>query len=275
MNSLFTLKIKSRFQFTALPLDLPAFRLRPAGTILIVFPGIHHATTKKTIGNEHTGWQKAGYDQQCQATDRRRQVSSQKGDRESVVFSADIIADGHDAVAASVIFRYAADQLWEDVPMSHAGNDHWHATWTPGKEGFYEYRFTGWVDHFTTWKKGLVKKFDASQDVVIELRIGADILKEAAGLALKDYQPAFERWIAALENAVDPQDGVDLALSDALAEAMSKIRYTDRISVFAKHFAWKSSEKSRFQHLVRAFPPVGRRSARPPWHISRCTPAVT
>lgn len=89
---------------------------------------------------------------------------------ESVVFSADIIADGHDAVAASVIFRYGSDQLWHDIPMSHAGNDRWHARWTPGKEGFYEYRFTGWVDHFTAWKKGLLKKFDANQDIGIELR---------------------------------------------------------------------------------------------------------
>lgn len=174
---------------------------------------------------------------------------------ESVVFSADIIADGHDAVAASVIFRYGADQLWHDVPMSHAGNDRWHATWTPAKEGFYEYRFTGWIDHFTTWKKGLIKKFDANQDVTVELRIGAGILKEAAGLAAKEHHPAFERWIAAMENAADPQEAVDLALSDALAEVMSKIRYTDRISVFDRTFRLEvERKKAGFSSWYELFP---------------------
>jgi starch synthase (maltosyl-transferring) len=174
---------------------------------------------------------------------------------ESVVFSADIIADGHDAVAASVIFRYGADQLWQDIPMSHAGNDHWHATWTPAKEGFYEYRFTGWIDHFTTWKKGLIKKFDANQDITVELRIGADILKEAAGLAVKEYQPAFEGWVVALENAVDPQEAVDLILNDALADAMSKIRYTDRISVFDRTFRLEvERKKAGFSSWYELFP---------------------
>ncbi len=162
---------------------------------------------------------------------------------ESVTFSADIIADGHDGVAASVIFRHDSSPLWQDLPMTHAGNDHWQARWVPDREGMYEYRFTGWTDHFTTWKKGLVKKFDANQDISVELRIGIEILKEAAGLADSDYQLAFPRWIAALEQTADPEEAIDLALSDALQEAMSKIRYTDRISVFDVTFRLEVERK--------------------------------
>lgn len=174
---------------------------------------------------------------------------------ESVTFSADIFADGHEAVAASVIFRHGSGQIWQDIPMSHTLNDHWTAIWTPDREGFYEYRFTGWVDHFTSWKKGLVKKFDANQDVAVELRIGIDILQEAAALASKEDQPAFERWIAALANAVGPQQAIDLALSDSVSEAMSKIRYTDRISVFDQTFRLEvERKKAGFSTWYELFP---------------------
>ncbi|MCF0068912.1 alpha-1,4-glucan--maltose-1-phosphate maltosyltransferase [Dyadobacter sp. CY261] len=174
---------------------------------------------------------------------------------EHVEFSADIIADGHDAVAASVICRHESEQHWQEVPLSHVGNDRWFATWVPPHEGFYEYRFTGWVDHFTSWKKGLVKKFDANQDIAVELQIGAGILSEAAELATAEDKPAFEPWINALENASDPQDAVDLAVGDALAEAMSKIRYTDRVTVFDRTFRLEvERKKAGFSAWYELFP---------------------
>lgn len=179
---------------------------------------------------------------------------------EPIEFSADIIADGHDAVAASVIFRHESDPTWQDLPMRPAGNDRWLCRWTPTREGFYEYRFTGWVDHFTTWKKGLIKKFDANQDITVDVQIGVEILEEAAPLAGEEEKSAFTDWITAFQLVTDPQQAVDLAVGEALGEAMSRIRYTDRISVFEKTFRLEiERKKAAFSTWYELFP----RSASP------------
>jgi starch synthase (maltosyl-transferring) len=174
---------------------------------------------------------------------------------ESIVFSADIFGDGHDSVAASVIYKYESDQFWEQIPMQFIINDRWEARWTPDKIGLYEYRFTGWVDHFTTWKKGLVKKFQAGQDIAVELKIGAEILQEAAGLTSGENASLLAGWADALSTATDPQWAVDLAISDDVARIVSTIRYTDRTTVFEHTFELEiERKKAAFSSWYELFP---------------------
>ncbi|KAA0993798.1 alpha-1,4-glucan--maltose-1-phosphate maltosyltransferase [Dyadobacter aurulentus] len=174
---------------------------------------------------------------------------------ESIVFSADVFGDGHDAVAASVIFKHESDQLWEQIPMYYTLNDRWEASWFPEKTGFYEYRFTGWIDHFTTWKKGLVKKFDARQDIAVELKIGAEILQEAAKLASGEYAAGFERWAELFNTSPDHQAAVNLATGDEIARAISTIRYTDRITVYEQTFLLEvERKKAAFSSWYELFP---------------------
>ncbi|MCE7066088.1 alpha-1,4-glucan--maltose-1-phosphate maltosyltransferase [Dyadobacter sp. CY326] len=174
---------------------------------------------------------------------------------ESVVFTADIFGDGHDVVAASVIYKHASDSEWEEIPMQYVINDQWEASWKPSKIGVYQYRFTGWIDHFTTWKKGLVKKFDANQDISVEIRIGAELLLEAAPLAGETEQAAFTKWINSFQSANDPEAAVSLAVSDELANAMDKIRFTDRITVFEQTFTLEiERKKAGFSAWYELFP---------------------
>ncbi|KQS26983.1 alpha-1,4-glucan--maltose-1-phosphate maltosyltransferase [Dyadobacter sp. Leaf189] len=179
---------------------------------------------------------------------------------ESIDFSADVFGDGHDVVAAAVIYKHESEENWNEVLMQFTGNDHWEATWSPDKEGFYQYQFTGWIDHFTTWKKGLVKKYDAHQDIAVEIKIGIELLEEASALADSQDTADFQQWIAFFNNSTDHQAAVNLAISDEIAAAMSKIRYTDRITVFQKTFQLEvERKKAAFSSWYELFP----RSASP------------
>jgi starch synthase (maltosyl-transferring) len=174
---------------------------------------------------------------------------------ESIDFSADIFGDGHDVVAAAVIYKHETDQEWSWQPMQFIANDRWEISWTPEKEGFYQYQFAGWIDHFTTWKKGLAKKFDARQDVSVEIRIGAEILEEALPLAAIEQQPLIQSWIEQFSNITDPQTAVNLATSDELAAAMSTIRYEDRTTVFQHTFRLEiERKKAGFSSWYELFP---------------------
>jgi starch synthase (maltosyl-transferring) len=88
---------------------------------------------------------------------------------EEVVVEADVFADGHDVVAAVVLWRKAGDRKWRETPMAPLGNDRWRGCFTAAVEyATYEFTVEGWVDPVATWKHGLEKKIAAGQDVSSE-----------------------------------------------------------------------------------------------------------
>src|SRR5690606_35479147 len=105
---------------------------------------------------------------------------------ERVHVEADVFADGHDHVAADVLYRFAGltrptgeagsdDAGWSRVPMAQLGNDRWAADFTVDTLGYYVFTIEAWVDRFATWRDGLSKKYGAGQDVTLELREGLEI----------------------------------------------------------------------------------------------------
>jgi starch synthase (maltosyl-transferring) len=102
---------------------------------------------------------------------------------ECVIVDADIFADGHDSISAVLRYRHEADESWQEVRMEPLGNDHWRAAFTVHKLGQYLYTISAWIDDFQTWYTDFQKRIAVQQDVTIDLRIGAALLKSAAGRA--------------------------------------------------------------------------------------------
>src|SRR5437588_12459255 len=49
---------------------------------------------------------------------------------EDVVVEADVFADGHDRVAAALLYRTDGDPKWCETPMEPVVNDRWRASFT-------------------------------------------------------------------------------------------------------------------------------------------------
>src|SRR5205809_7432445 len=92
---------------------------------------------------------------------------------EQVVVRADVLADGHEAVAARVLFRRVGDTQWRESPMHLLDNDCWQGSFAVDTLGRYEYSVEAWVDQFASWRRDLSKKAGAGQDVSLELSEGA------------------------------------------------------------------------------------------------------
>jgi starch synthase (maltosyl-transferring) len=145
---------------------------------------------------------------------------------EDVVVGADIFTDGHDILAAALLYRRAGEHHWHEAPMKALGNDRWQASFRVEELGRYEYTVEGWIDRFGSWRYEVSKKFGAGQDVKSELLEGAALIREtidrdaeAAG-ALADAAAAL-----ADENIEQPQR-VARALSVDVEQAMA--RHADR-----------------------------------------------
>jgi starch synthase (maltosyl-transferring) len=95
--------------------------------------------------------------------------------------SADLLCDSHDSIGAEVLYKKSTEKQWSNSPMHLVDNDRWESSFHLAEAGIYYYTVRAWVDHFQSWQHNLVKKFSASQDISVELQIGAQFLKNASG----------------------------------------------------------------------------------------------
>ena len=101
---------------------------------------------------------------------------------DAVRVEADCFADGHDVVAAQLLWRQASDPGWTTTPMSALGNDRWRASFTVDAIGDWEYTVRAWVDPFLSWRHDFARRVDA-EDVRIAALSGATLIEQAAGRA--------------------------------------------------------------------------------------------
>jgi starch synthase (maltosyl-transferring) len=97
---------------------------------------------------------------------------------EPVTVEADVFADSHDLIDATVSWRRQGQRRWQEAPMRALVNDRWQGEFTPDEIGRYEYRVTGWIDRFGTWQRDTRKKLDANVATSVDLLIGAELLEE-------------------------------------------------------------------------------------------------
>jgi starch synthase (maltosyl-transferring) len=139
---------------------------------------------------------------------------------EEVVVEADIFSDGHDSISANLIYRPHNNNSWREVPMKYMANDRWKGTFTVEKLGNYYYSLKGWINHFETWQESLKKKYEAGQDITIDLNIGVELLKETSQKANPGDQRLLEEYIHAITNA-DREKAISIVLDRKLCELIN------------------------------------------------------
>jgi starch synthase (maltosyl-transferring) len=101
-----------------------------------------------------------------------------------VAVEADVFADGHDAVAASLLASRVGTKEWTEIRMRPLVNDRWMAAFRVSELGHYRFKVQGWVDHFETWRRDLLKRIQAETDTEVDYQIGANLADETAERAM-------------------------------------------------------------------------------------------
>jgi len=142
---------------------------------------------------------------------------------DSVAVEADVFTDGHDTVAAALFYRHEGTSDWHAVPMNSMGNDRWQAHFTVQSLGRYVFTVAGWVDHIETWRQGLAKKFEAGQDIELDLRQGAALALTVAERLREADARALQDWANAIGDPLrDREERVVLAQSDTVHQLTRK-----------------------------------------------------
>ena len=107
--------------------------------------------------------------------------------------TADIFADGHDILYAVLRHRPAAQPDWEEVPMEAQPNDRWQGEFTVPTQGRHLYTLQAWIDHFQSWSRDLEKKFEAAQDISVDILTGVQLIEATAARATEKTRPCSRR----------------------------------------------------------------------------------
>ena len=172
---------------------------------------------------------------------------------ERMTVEADIFTDGHDALAAALLYRRNSDSHWSETPMESLDNDRWRATFEVTEIGAYLYTLQAWFDRFESWRQGLAKKLQAGQDVAIDLLIGAGLVEETANRAPAADKKRLGNFISILRSK--QPDAGETALLPELAALMAK--YSDRrwAVTYEKELRVNvDREKARFSTWYEMFP---------------------
>jgi starch synthase (maltosyl-transferring) len=173
---------------------------------------------------------------------------------EKVLVQADIFTDGHDSVSGSILYRKGRKKEWKEVQMKFIENDRWAAEFTVEEVGTYYYTVEGRVDHFKTWQKGTKKKFDAGQDIGVDLLIAAEYIEVASKRASKEDRKKFMEFAEILKKREDTEEVISVAFGKELTDLMEK--YTDKeSSVLYKELAVTvDKKKALFSTWYERFP---------------------
>jgi starch synthase (maltosyl-transferring) len=173
---------------------------------------------------------------------------------EKVVVTADIFADGHDAISAKLLYRSPKDKEWKEAPMTFVENDRWRGEFWVEGIGAYRYTVIGWMDHFKTWQRDMKKKYDAHQDLKMDLLIGAKYVEEASQRATREDKKKLLDFAEILRKGED-KEAIWVALSAEITEFMDQ--YPDKkfaVSYKKELPVWVDREKALFSAWYELFP---------------------
>jgi starch synthase (maltosyl-transferring) len=176
---------------------------------------------------------------------------------EDVVVQADVFADGHDALSAVLLYRPDSENRWREAPMRFVDNDRWQGQFRIAAQTTYFYSIEAWVDPFQSWVRGLIKKYEAGQDVALDVRVGAELAQDASKRAMGTDARSLAGLAAKLNKLSAADLGAAVAIGRGAELAALMQQYPDRraSTTYEKQLSVNvDREKARFSAWYEMFP---------------------
>jgi starch synthase (maltosyl-transferring) len=181
---------------------------------------------------------------------------------ERVRVSADIFVDGHEALAAEVLWRAGDEPGWRRAPMACVGNDRWEAEFRPTRLGLHEFVVCAWCDAWETYRHALSAKHAAGQDTALDVREGLDLLRETLEQARQSGAPGQQtaavrhalRLLAHADADAAPGQDVQALLAEGLASAIRELARHGFETRTAPYPLWVDRNRAAYASWYELFP---------------------
>jgi len=152
---------------------------------------------------------------------------------ETITVEADLIADGHDKLAAELLWRPIDVKEFTAAPMILLTNDRWAGEFPLERLGRHVYAVTAWKDFYASFVDEVTKKHNAGVPTKLEIEEGLALIKSTAEVRGSKYAKPLKELLKQLETAPEETRRAVL-LSD---ETIALMRAADR-----KKFLIRSGE---------------------------------
>lgn len=174
---------------------------------------------------------------------------------EIVKIRTHIIADGHDVLGASVLYKHEKEKSWSESRLQHDFNNEWESSFIVRKQGFYAYKVQAWIDYALTWQHGIIRKIDDGQHVYSELLEGAEYLK---AIREKLSSGEDETYLNHLYKIFKNEDSYGEAITEAKSDKLHDILYKNPIKILEntskEYQVYVDRKKARFSTWYEFFP---------------------
>ncbi|GCD76893.1 alpha-1,4-glucan:maltose-1-phosphate maltosyltransferase [Thermaurantimonas aggregans] len=181
---------------------------------------------------------------------------------EKVDVYAAVFADGHDVVAAEILYKHESDTQWSNARLNLSVNDDWYGSFVVEKQRFYHYKVRAWVDYALNWQSGLIKKALDGQYVQVELNDGLPLLEETLKLIPKSIDSASYDFLKSTVEYIKASDylkSLEACTSKELKTILEKYPTRKNSVESPEYKIWVDRPKAGFSAWYEFFP----RSASP------------
>lgn len=139
--------------------------------------------------------------------------------------SAVIFSDGHEQLAADLLWRAGGEATWQRTPMQALGNDRWSAELRIEQQGCGEFAIEAWLDVYASFRQELVKKLGASVPVELELQEGAQLVRRIAAQAPEQLRGELAALIERMEASQSQTEREAVLIDPSVNELMRRAEY--------------------------------------------------
>lgn len=172
--------------------------------------------------------------------------------------SAVCFREGHDLVTGQVRYRAHGEKHWAYAALTREDNDRFTSSFTPDRQGKWEFEIVAWTDHWRSWRNGMRKKVDACvPDLNVDFADGAQILLhhlEPKGVT-KDDKAVLKALAAKLS---DPQasyaDRIEAAETPEIDALITRYPWMPDASYSGAFPVWVDRTKAAFSTWYEFFP---------------------
>ncbi|MEO5673979.1 MAG: alpha-1,4-glucan--maltose-1-phosphate maltosyltransferase [Chitinophagales bacterium] len=173
---------------------------------------------------------------------------------EVVNVEADVFTDGHDLVAASVLFRHESEKKWQSSLMLDMGGHHKAGSFKAEQQGFYYYTIQAWVDHALSWKHNFKRRLEGKEKLDVELLAGVQHLKRIRSLANKNEAEEIDELIRLFKSNKHYDEAIEAATGHKVEKWMLKYPDNKIFTQYPELRCYVDRGKARFSTWYELFP---------------------
>ena len=139
---------------------------------------------------------------------------------QTITVDADVFTDGHDIVAAELLWKAADEKEWTRVPLAALANDRWQAAFMPTRVGRHIFTVAAWRDDYASLCHEIEVKHQAGVDISLELTEARQFLEQIHAKSVPCNTTALNQAINVLKGN-DLDAGLHAFTSPSIGKAIA------------------------------------------------------